>query len=295
MSDILRRFTRRLVRASRAGLFVLPGHFYSPIVQRAHARRHLEQLPADFRDKVGEIRIDRSGHLAFWAEIRPLLEEIPFRNEPVAGLRYYFDNDAFGVGDGSMLYAMLRHFRPRRLIEVGSGYSSACSLDTIERFLGNSVETTFIEPHPALLERLLTPSDRGRVRVIPTPVQDVEPAFFDVLESGDLLFIDSTHVLKTGSDVAFELFEVLPRLKAGVVVHFHDIFAGFEYPRAWVVDDNRSWNELYALRAFLMYNDAFEIIFFNSFFAHSCADEIRASYPRFLENPGGSLWLRKTR
>ena len=90
---------------------------------------------------------------------------------------------------------------------------------------------------------------------------------FDELNEGDILFIDSTHVLRTGSDVCFELFEVLPRLAPGVLVHFHDIFWPFEYPRAWVVDENRSWNELYAIRAFLMNNSDWHIIFFNHYFA----------------------------
>jgi hypothetical protein len=293
LRSVLRPIARPLARALRGGLFVRPGHFYSPIVDVHEAARHLARSKRAAGAPIEGIEIDRTRHLAFWDEIQPLLRELPFGPVPKAGLRYGFDNDAFGYGDGIMLYAILRHFRPRRLIEVGSGYSSACSLDTIERFLGGTVETTFIEPHPALLERFLSPAERARSRVLAVPIQEVEPALFDQLEAGDVLFIDSTHVAKTGSDVVFELFEVLPRLRPGVLIHFHDIFDGFEYPAAWVLGDNRSWNELYILRAYLMYNRSFEVVFFNDFFARTCAEEIQKSCPLFQKNSGGSLWLRK--
>jgi len=108
-----------------------------------------------------------------------------------------------------------------------------------------------------------------------------------------LLFIDSTHVLKTGSDVCHELFNILPVLKKGVIVHFHDIFWPFEYPDDWILKENRSWNEIYALRAFLMNNSEFEILFFNDFFARNFDDEIKIVRPDMLKNTGGSLYLKK--
>ncbi len=100
--------------------------------------------------------------------------------------------------------------------------------------------------------------------------------------------------MKTGSDVCHELFDVLPALQPGVFVHFHDIFWPFEYGPNWIVKENRSWNELYGLRTFLMYNDAFEIVFFNDYFARNCRELIEAGYPAMLKNTGGSIWLRKT-
>jgi hypothetical protein len=113
------------------------------------------------------------------------------------------------------------------------------------------------------------------------------------MQAGDILFIDSTHVMKTGSDVCQELFEILPRLKPGVLIHFHDVFWPFEYPAAWVVQENRSWNELYGLRAFLMYNAAFQVEFFSDFFCQHFRPRIEAEFPTMLKNTGGSLWLRK--
>jgi hypothetical protein len=99
--------------------------------------------------------------------------------------------------------------------------------------------------------------------------------------------------MKTASDVCYELFDILPHLAEGVLIHFHDMFWPFEYPASWVLDENRSWNELYGLRAFLMYNQEFEIIFFNDYFLRFEHDMIQEAYPTFLKNPGGSLWLRK--
>ena len=116
---------------------------------------------------------------------------------------------------------------------------------------------------------------------------------FSLLEENDLLFIDSTHLIKTGSDVCYELFEILPSLKSGVLIHFHDVFWPFEYPKDWVLTENRSWNEIYGLRAFLMNNSDYEIIFFNDYFCKFFRKIAEKDYPKILKNTGGSLWLRK--
>lgn len=135
---------------------------------------------------------------------------------------------------------MLRYLRPKRIIEIGSGWSSACTVDTVEHSLGKDCAVTFIEPFPSLLLELIGEAQL-KTTIIESRVQDVPLDAFRSLERGDVLFIDSTHVLRTGSDVCYELFEVLPLLPPGVVDHFHDMFWPFEYPRPWAVDENRSW------------------------------------------------------
>jgi hypothetical protein len=117
---------------------------------------------------------------------------------------------------------------------------------------------------------------------------------FESLAADDVLFVDSSHVAKIGSDVCFILFEILPRLAPGVVVHFHDVFWPLEYPRSWAVEQLRGWNEIYFLRSFLMYNTSFEIMFFNSYFASRHEGLALQTCPDFMKNPGGGLWLRKT-
>jgi hypothetical protein len=257
-------------------------------VERIRPRFRRDPSP----DALAAIAIDREAHLALWREFLPLLAAIPFDDDGSAGLRYRFRNPAFSYGDGSVLYAMLRRFCPRRVVEVGSGWSSACAVDTAERYLPHAVEFTFVDPHPELLKELLG-DHAGSYSIHATEVQDVPLEVFRALQAGDFLFIDSTHVVKTGSDVCHLLFEVLPRLELGVFVHFHDVFWPFEYGREWVLEQNRSWNEIYALRAFLMFNDAFRIRFFNDYFVHHFRDVVAKDYPTLLKNSGGSLWLEK--
>jgi Methyltransferase domain len=216
----------------------------------------------------------------------------PFTAHAQNGLRYRFENPAYSWGDGSVLHAILRHYRPKRLIEIGSGYSSACTLDTVELNLDGHCQLTFIEPYPELLLSLIGDA-ASRVHILQHGVQQTPLALFNELEEGDILFIDSTHVLRTGSDVCFELFEVLPNLAKGVLVHFHDMFWPFEYPREWVIDENRSWNELYAVRAFLTNNHDWKVLMFNDYMAVFERPLIETTYPAFLRNPGGALWLQR--
>jgi Methyltransferase domain len=178
-------------------------------------------------------------------------EELPFTERPMGSSRFYFQNDYFSYGDAIVLYAMLRYLHPKHVVEVGSGFSSALMLDTNDRFLGRRTQFVFIEPYPEerLLE-LLNEKDKETCKVLQMPVQDVELELFDTLEANDILFIDSSHVVKIGSDVQHILSKILPRLKPGVYVHFHDVFWPFEYTKNWIMS-GRCWNEAYFLRAFL--------------------------------------------
>jgi predicted O-methyltransferase YrrM len=202
-------------------------------------------------------------------------------------------NPWFGHGDAISLYAMLRHLRPKRVIEVGSGFTSALMLDTDEKFLGRSVRFTFIEPFPeGRLLGILRDEDRQSVRLVQDIVQAAPLTTIAELDSNDILFIDSSHVSKIGSDVNYIFFEVLPALRPGVVVHFHDVLWPFEYPQAWVME-GAALNEAYILRAFLQYNQVFEVLLFNSYLGYKFAPLLEKLMPRFLNDPGGSLWLRK--
>ena len=127
-----------------------------------------------------------------WQDMVPLLRDLPFPERPDGRTRYYYENPSYSYGDAMVLAAMLRMFRPRRVIEVGSGFSSACILDVNERFLGWQAELTFVEPYPEVLHTLLRSDDAQHFKLICRPVQDVEVGVFEQLESGDILFIDST-------------------------------------------------------------------------------------------------------
>jgi hypothetical protein len=279
-------------RRDRWRTFRPPGHFYSPIPSLAEVR---ERAATIFdRDVAGipGIDLDERGQLALLAELAPYLREPPWRDEAVPGLRYRFDNPAFSASDPLVLYALLRHARPRRAVEVGCGWSSCVFLDTSERYLDGAVDLTFIEPYPELFLSLLAPGDEGRLRLLRRGLQTVPDEVFDRLESGDVLFIDSSHVSKTGSDVNHLFFRILPRLASGVWIHLHDIHYPFEYPDSWVFE-GRAWNEVYLLRAFLQYNAAFPVQLWATFLASRHREAWARALPAGRTGAGSSIWLRK--
>ena len=282
-------------QVSKEVLYVPPGHFFSPIVDRTEAEAHLRNIDASYHhDSIPGISIDRDQMVAMWHKLLPFMTKAPFSEKPITGLRYGFVNPAYSWADGSILHAMVRFSRPRRLIEIGCGWSSACALDTADLHLPGECDFTFIEPHTELLKKLLAKKGGPtRVQIMECGVQEVPPSTFELLVAGDILFIDSTHVLRTGSDVCYELFEILPRISSGVLVHFHDVFWPFEYPWNWVVEENRSWNEVYAIRAFLTENPCWQIVMFNDYMARFERELIERTYPRFYLNTGGALWIQR--
>jgi hypothetical protein len=269
-----------------------PGDFYSPIPDVAEVEAKADTLfDTTLRNLPGiESRVPEQVALA--EAFLPYYADQPWNAEGRPDRRYRFENDQFSYSDALFLYFMMRHVKPRRILEVGSGHSSAAMLDTDDLFLGSTVEFTFIDPYPERLLSVLRPTDRERVRILDVPVQDVPLEEFDRLEADDILFIDSTHVSKTGSDVNRLAFEVLPRLAKGVYVHVHDIHYPFEYPREWVME-GRAWNEAYLLRAFLQFNNAYEIVVMNTALEQYREAWFREHMPLCLKNSGGSLWLRR--
>lgn len=268
------------------------GHFYSPIPDQEDVHKFFESFDSK-KVMLPEIDINKEGQLQVFQDVVQFYNKCPFPEKQTDGYRYYYDQDWFCYGDALMLYSFLRKNIPNRIIEVGSGYSSAVMLDTIDHFLSqNQIEISFIEPFPNRLMSLLNDSDKKRYNIIDAKVQELPLDTFKSLHSGDLLFIDSSHVLKCGSDLQYLMFEVLPILPEGVFVHFHDIFYPFEYPSDWL-KDGRYWNEGYLLRAFLSYNREWSIYMFNSYLAGVHKDAISQNIPLFLKNPGGSLYLQK--
>ena len=270
-----------------------PGHFYSPIPSLDEIRSREAELFENAPPSLPGIELRAEEQIALIRELAKFYPELPFPREQSPDSRYWFENWAYSYADAIFLYSMLRHLQPRRVIEVGSGFSSAAMLDTADRWLPET-SFTFIDPDTSTLDALLRPNDRERISVVKARLQDVPLNTFDALKANDVLFIDSTHVSKTGSDVNRIIFEILPRLASGVYIHFHDVFYPFEYPKAWVYE-GRAWNEDYILRAFLEFNDAFDIVLFGTWLAQFHRDLLAELMPLTLENPGGSLWLRASR
>jgi predicted O-methyltransferase YrrM len=225
----------------------------------------------------------------FW----PHFNSLPYKAGEKSGLRYYYPNPFFPLADAAAVSAMMVHFKPKRIIEIGSGFSSAVMLDTNDRFLNNTCQLTFIEPDPVRLYSLLSDEDKKQNKIIPKIIQEVDLGIFNALEAGDILFVDSSHVSKMGSDVNLILFKILPRLKPGTIIHFHDIFFPFEYPEYWVMDFFRGfgWNEAYLIRAYLANNDKYRIIYWNSYLQTFHRSLFEAKFPEYSKDSGGSIWL----
>ncbi|MFL6594647.1 MAG: class I SAM-dependent methyltransferase [Chthoniobacterales bacterium] len=280
------------LHAAKHPLFFPAGHFYSPLISAEEIHRDEQRIFASPPASLPaiDLRVDEQRQLL--EEFAEYYKDLPFKPEKQPGLRYRYENPNYLYSDAIFLACMIRHARPARFLEVGCGYSSCVTLDINECDFSNAIECTFIDPYPDLLGSFLTAEDRERVRILPQRIQDVALEEFEKLAPNDILFIDSTHVSKTGSDVNRIIFEILPALRSGVYIHFHDIFYPFEYPTKWVYE-GRGWNEAYTLRAFLEYNTAFEIVCFNTFLAHRFPEFFEARMPLCLKNTGASIWLRK--
>jgi hypothetical protein len=267
------------------------GHYYSPIPAKEEVEAHIHAREVE-EPGLPDIDLQRERQLALLGEYRRFHAEIPFPETRTDGLRYYFRNPFFSRPDAVFLYSFLRNQQPRRIIEVGSGFSSAVMLDTIDRFLPNRPEVTFIEPYPDRLLSLLLPEDKTRCAIIPEKVQNVHGGIFSALQSGDLLFVDSSHVLKCGGDLHSLLFHVLPRLPPGVFVHFHDVFYPFDYPAKWL-REGRFWNENYFLRAFLSGNAQWEIHFFGNYVTREFGEFLAQNMPMCGGKGGAGLYIRR--
>lgn len=283
---------RDRLRSELAALWVPPGHFYSPIPSKAEIREREHLIFPGYPDAIPGIDLNSEGQLKMFEEFKQYYSEQPWFDQKKEPLRYYFHNPSYSYSDAICLYCMIRHLRPRRIIEIGSGYSSTVMLDTNELFFSNSIACTFIDPHPELLFSLLKDSDYGHAEIISQKVQDVASSKFAELGARDILFVDSTHVSKIGSDINHIFFTLLPLLKSEVFIHFHDIFYPFEYPKEWVYE-GCAWNEAYVLRAFLQYNSSFRIVFLNTFLEHFYRERFAEHMPLCLKNPGGSIWLER--
>jgi predicted O-methyltransferase YrrM len=258
--SLLTRLALRKVR-QRYRLAFSPGHFYSPITDVAELDAQRATLWCEPAQTPG-IDYDDAGHERLLRDVFPPL--VAGFDYPEAGgddaslTTFHTGNSQFPTLDAKVLFAMLQHVRPRRMIEVGSGYSTLLVADVNRRFLGGSLELTCIEPYP---RAFLTQQLPGLRKLRVEPVQQTPPGVFDLLQAGDVLFIDSSHVLKTGSDLTFLATRVLPRLASGVLVHMHDIFLPDDYPPAWVLDENRAWNEQYLLQAMLAHSSRYRVVF----------------------------------
>lgn len=266
------------------------GHYYSPIPSEEDVLAYVKSRK--FNSELVGIELNEQSQHELLNEYVSFYKDLTFPKKQTPGRRYYYDNRWFSYSDAIFLYSFLRKYKPKRIIEIGSGFSSAVMLDTIDSFYSQRPNITFIEPYPDRLISLFREGDRQQVRLIDKKIQEVPSEIFLALESGDFLFIDSSHVVKCGSDLHLLLFEILPHLQPGVFVHFHDVFYPFDYPTHWLTD-GRYWNENYFLRAFLSYNSEWSVKFFNTYVHYMFGDLIKEKLPLCAKNQGSSLYIQR--
>jgi Methyltransferase domain len=273
----------------RLGFHVTPCHYYQPLPVVKELKPQLWERKSELRG----VAMNEAAQLDFLRNVcsryKPEYDQFGVQ-EAQGDTRYYVYNGSFGETDGDILYSVIRHFRPRKLIEIGSGWSTVLAdhaLKTNRRETGQPFELVAIEPYPP---SFLRDESIELSQLIAEKVQDVDLSHFESLEENDILFIDSSHVAKIGSDVCWEIFEILPRLKKGVIVHFHDIFFPFEYPKSWITQNHFFWNEAYVLQAFMMYNQAFEIVCASNWMKTKHPDLFQSL---FRSAAAQSFWIRK--
>ena len=275
---------------SVVGIYPLRDHYYKPLVRPDALRFSL----SDERNLPG-LDLNESGQLELLSELVWADELLEIPRDATGRREFYYNNEFFQSGDAEILYSMVRRFRPSRVVEIGSGHSTllvaAATSANAEEDETYSCGHTCIEPYemPWL-------ADIG-VNVLRSRTEDVDLDLFRSLERNDVLFIDSSHVIRPQGDVLFEYLEVLPILQSGVIVHVHDIFTPRDYPHEWVVELRRMWNEQYLLEAFLTNNTDFEVLAALNFLRHRHPAALSATCPILAEEidtrEPGSMWLRR--
>lgn len=309
VTPILRAAARRagveVIRRSDTPASVRQGYALVPREQFDIVRRDyyspvpdVSSLPDDFwqrRSALGGVNFAVTTGMEFIEQrLAPFIAELDLSRDTdhVPG-QFHLGNDAFDAVDAELLYGIIRAMRPARVIELGSGHSTLLINLACRRNASDGVATVHDAfdpyPRPHILGELPEPS-----RVNPISATDVPLEEFESLGEGDVLFVDSTHTVKLGSDVNFVVLDVLPRLRPGVLVHFHDVFLPWQYPRVWIEEMGYYWAEQYLVQAFLAYNTEFEVLVPAYALSRDHPERLARVIPSFREGVApGSLWLRR--
>jgi hypothetical protein len=272
----------------KIGVYPLLDHYYEPLFNAKHLRHPLSEdrklRGIDFNDEEQLLILGRFDY-------NDELTAFPLEKKPET-LEYCYNYGAFLSGDAEYLYSMIRLFRPRKIIEIGSGNSTLMAMNAIKKNLsvidGYTCEHICIEPYE---QKWL---ENTGVKVIREKVEDMDLGIFTGLKENDILFIDSSHMVRAQGDVLFEYLEILPLLQKGVIVHIHDIFTPKDYPEEWF--GKYFWNEQYLLEAFLSFNKDFRILGATNYLSHKYREEFSSKCPIYKMQAGrepGSFWMVK--
>lgn len=298
LSSLCLLFVRRMgiqrMRVSKwvfkkVGIYPLRDHYYEPLFNDDRL-----MVPENAERRLPGLEMNGLEQLAFLArfEYADELRQFPTQMDHANPLGFFYENPAFTYGDAEYLYSVIRYLRPTRIIEIGSGFSTrmahAALYKNKQEVPGYDCRHVCIEPYEMpWLERL-------GVEVLRSRVEDIPLDFFRQLQPGDILFIDSSHVIRPQGDVLYEFLEILPILPPGVFVHVHDIFTPFDYPEDWVRDHVRLWNEQYLLEAFMSFNQEFRVVGALGWLKYHYFDQVACVFPGLAQHSEarpGSFWI----
>lgn len=273
-----------------AGVLPVVDHYYQPLV---NPKRDLSKSLRDDRELPG-INFNTTEQLDLLAKFNYSDELLKFPLGKGGQTTYYYNNDAYGSGDGEYLYNMIRHFKPRRIIEIGSGMSTLMAQNALVK---NKADDSNYQYNHICVEPYEMPwLEKTGVEVVRKKVETIDKAFFQQLGVNDILFIDSSHIIRPQGDVLFEYLELLPILSPGVIIHIHDIFMPKDYPDEWIYKQHLLWNEQYLLEAFLTFNERFKILGMVNYLSHHYNKEFSEKCPVYAQQPGrepGAFWMVK--
>ena len=269
------------------GVFPIRNHYYEPQFDNRNPKQNFSQdrnLPGIDWNIPGQLKMLRS--FAFFKE----LLDLPKEKQDT--LEFYLNNGAFESGDAEYWYQIIRAIKPKRIFEVGSGNSTLMAVKAINK--NHDEDPSYKCEHICIEPYEMPWLEETGISVIRKKVEEVELSFFSQLQENDILFIDSSHIIRPQGDVLFEYLELLPFLNKGVIVHVHDIFSPKNYPKEWLIDEVRFWNEQYLLEAFLTHNSSWKILGALNFLHHNHYEELKMVAP-FLspEREPGSFYIQK--
>jgi hypothetical protein len=272
------------------GLLPIHNHYYNPLINPN--KHNLKSL----RDEriIGGLDLNINKQKEIIVSFNDVDELLQFPIKKSNGNHFYYHNNSFESGDSEYLYNIIRKFKPNKIIEVGSGFSTKMMLNSLNKNKDEdsnyNCELTCIEPFEyKQLEGL-------PITLLKEKVESLDIKIFKKLKNNDILFIDSSHIIRPQGDVLFEIHRILPELNPGVLIHFHDIFTPRDYPDDWIYKKHLLWNEQYFLETFLSFNDRFEVIGSLNYLKHNYWELLSSKCPILSKEKNrepGSFWIRK--
>lgn len=268
------------------GIFPITNHYYEPQFNFSQLKRSLyknRSFPGiDFNLKK------QLKNLSLLIYKNELIELNLKKKSP--NYNFNIKNNFFENGDAEIYYQLIRHLKPKNILEIGSGHSTLIALEAIKKNKSvNKIETKIICVEPYENKWL----DHLNIKILRKKIENLDESYYLALEKNDILFIDSSHIIRPQGDVLKIFFEIVPKLKKGTIVHVHDIFTPKDYPEKWLIEQNKFWNEQYIVEALMMNKDKYEIFLMLNYLKNNAYEQLRKKCPYLKDNyEPSSLYIK---